>query len=53
LRIFIAIPFIFLGAFLLALTIDDISNLGNITMKILGLGSMLIGVLIGRRRKGS
>ena len=50
-RVFFAIPLILLGAFLIGLTIDNIGDIGNITMNIIGVGFILVAVLIGRSKK--
>jgi hypothetical protein len=51
LRLFVAIPFILIGSLLSNLKIDDIGNIGNIIMNILGVGCLFLGVLIGRSKK--
>lgn len=48
---FFAIILIFFGAFLYSSTIDGVGNLGHIIMKIIGIGSILIGVFIVRNKK--
>ncbi|BAB06798.1 hypothetical protein P4637_05700 [Halalkalibacterium halodurans] len=45
---FIAIPFILFGAFLLALTIDQMGTIGHIMMKFIGVGMIFFAGLIVR-----
>lgn len=52
LRWLIAFPFILIGSILTATTIEDISYLGNITMKILGFGMIAIAASFVRNKKG-
>jgi hypothetical protein len=49
--LFVAIPFILIGSLLSNLKIDDIGNIGNIIMNILGVGCLFLGVLIGISKK--
>jgi hypothetical protein len=48
LKWFIAIPFILFGAFLLALTIDQMGTFGHIMMKFIGVGMIFLAGLIVR-----
>ncbi|MDZ5472431.1 LPXTG cell wall anchor domain-containing protein [Bacillus sp. 31A1R] len=48
---FLVIPIILLGAILFGLRIDNFGNLGNIILNILGVGFMLLGVFIGKKKK--
>ncbi|KMM37961.1 serine kinase [Alkalihalobacillus macyae] len=50
-RFFIVIPLILIGGFLVGLKINDLGNLGNIIMNIVGLGCLFIAILIGRNKK--
>ncbi|WP_338786344.1 hypothetical protein [Metabacillus sp. FJAT-53654] len=50
-RWFFAILFILFGAFLFSLTIDDVGNIGNVIMKIIGFGCFLLAGLIVRNKK--
>ncbi|WP_169907507.1 hypothetical protein [Priestia abyssalis] len=50
-RWFFAILFILCGAFLFSLTIDQMGNIGHITMKIIGFGCFLFAGLIVRDKK--
>jgi hypothetical protein len=52
LRLLIAIPFILIGSILTATTIEDISYLGNITIKILGFGIIAIAASFIRNKQG-
>jgi hypothetical protein len=52
LRWFFAIPFILFGAFLFALTIDQMGNIDHIIMKIIGIGCFFIAGFIVRNKKG-
>jgi hypothetical protein len=52
LRLLIAIPFILIGSILTATTIEDISYLGNITIKILGFGIIAIAASFVRNKQG-
>jgi hypothetical protein len=52
LRLLIAIPFILIGAILTATTIEDISYLGNITIKILGFGIIAVAASFIRNKQG-
>jgi hypothetical protein len=45
------IPIILIGAFLIGLTINNIGDLGNIIMDIVGWGFILGAGLIGRNKK--
>lgn len=51
-RLFVGVSFILIGSILMTLTFDDISFLGNIVMKIVGVGTILFGVFYARKRKG-
>ncbi len=48
-RLFVCVFFILIGSVLIGLTIDDISTLGNIIMKIIGVGTILFGVFYARK----
>ncbi|MES1045886.1 serine kinase [Bacillus obstructivus] len=50
-RFFFVIPFIFIGAFLICLTIDNIGDIGNFMIDIIGDGFILMAILIGRKKK--
>ncbi|MBU5212831.1 hypothetical protein [Heyndrickxia oleronia] len=50
-RFFFVIPFIFIGAFLIGLTIDNIGDMGNFMIDIIGYGFILMAILIGRKKK--
>jgi len=50
--VLIAIPFILIGSILTATTIEDISYLGNITIKILGFGILAITASFVRNEQG-
>ncbi|QOR64886.1 serine kinase [Cytobacillus suaedae] len=50
-RMFLVIPLILLGAIFLGLRIDNIGNLGNVTLNIVGVGFMLLSVFIGNVKK--
>ncbi|MCI1590536.1 serine kinase [Heyndrickxia oleronia] len=50
-RFFFVIPFIFIGAFLIGLTIDKIGDMGNFMIDIIGYGFILMAILIGRKKK--
>ncbi|MCA1029690.1 hypothetical protein LCL95_01430 [Bacillus timonensis] len=50
-RYFLAIPFIFLGAILLSLTINDLGNMGHVIMKTIGVGCFFIAHFIVRRKR--
>jgi hypothetical protein len=52
LRLLIAIPFILIGSILTATTIEDISYLGNITIKILGFGIIAVAASFIRNKQG-
>jgi hypothetical protein len=52
LRLFVGVSFILIGSILIGLTIDNISTLDNIVMKLLGASTILFGVLYARKRKG-
>jgi hypothetical protein len=52
LKWFFAIPFIFLGAFLFALTIDGIGIVGNTIKIIIGVGCFYIAGFIVRNKNG-
>ncbi|MFJ7726118.1 serine kinase [Neobacillus sp. NPDC097160] len=45
------IPLILIGAFLIGLSIDDIGDIGNVIMDIIGGGIILVAILIGRHKK--
>jgi hypothetical protein len=49
-RWLLAIPFIFLGAILFSLTIDNVGHLVNLLIKITGLGCFLFADFIVRRK---
>ncbi|MEH7014814.1 hypothetical protein V7087_29105 [Neobacillus niacini] len=51
-RLLIAIPFILIGSILTATTIEDISYLGNITIKIIGFGIIAIAASFARNKQG-
>ncbi|MCG7333804.1 hypothetical protein MHZ95_00780 [Sporosarcina sp. ACRSM] len=51
-RWFLAIPFLFLGAFLFSLIIDQMGNIGHIIMKLLGFGCIYMGALIVKGKRG-
>lgn len=42
---------ILFGSFLIGLTIENIGDIGNIIMNIIGFSCILIAVLIGRRKE--
>ncbi|MCA0170907.1 serine kinase [Bacillus sp. RAR_GA_16] len=48
-RFFVVIPLILVGGFLIGLEINDIKNLGNIMMNIVGFSFFIIAILIGRK----
>ena len=48
-RFFVVIPLILVGGFLIGLKINDIRNLGNIMMNIVGISFFIIAILIGRK----
>ncbi|WP_332633114.1 LPXTG cell wall anchor domain-containing protein [Halalkalibacter flavus] len=50
-RWILAIPLILFGAFLFSLTIDSIGEIGNIILNIVGFGFLLVGAIVGRRKK--
>ncbi|WP_066072764.1 hypothetical protein [Neobacillus soli] len=50
-RWFFAIPFIFLGAFLWSLTIDQMGIKGHIIMKIIGFGCFILASVFVRGKK--
>ncbi|PFG14474.1 serine kinase [Bacillus sp. es.036] len=50
---FIVIPLILFGGFLVGLKINDIGNLGNTIMNIVGFGFLFIAILFGRNKKGN
>ncbi|NEU32110.1 hypothetical protein GN156_15245 [bacterium LRH843] len=52
LRWFFAFPFILLGSFLFALTINDIGIVGNIIKTIIGVGCFYIAGFIVRNKNG-
>jgi hypothetical protein len=52
LRLLIAIPFILIGSILTATTVEDISYLGNITIKIIGFGIIAIAASFVRNKQG-
>ncbi|WP_235991683.1 serine kinase [Metabacillus schmidteae] len=47
---FLGILLILFGAFLLGLTIDQFGDLGNIIMNIIGIGCLLVGALLGKKK---
>ncbi|WP_394186212.1 serine kinase [Metabacillus halosaccharovorans] len=47
---FFGILLILFGAFLLGLTIDQFGHLGTIIMNIIGIGCLLVGALLGRKK---
>ncbi|MCM3693570.1 hypothetical protein [Neobacillus niacini] len=51
-RLLIAIPFVLFGSILTATTIEDISYLGNLTIKILGFGMIAIAASFIRNKQG-
>jgi uncharacterized protein YebE (UPF0316 family) len=51
LRFFLAIPLILIGSILVGLTIDDIGDIGNIIMHLIGFGCLLGAIVIGRSKK--
>jgi hypothetical protein len=51
LRWLIAIPFILIGSILTATTVEDISYLGNITIKIIGFGFIAIAASFVRNKQ--
>ncbi|WP_273852141.1 serine kinase [Guptibacillus spartinae] len=52
-RLFIVIPLILVGGFLVGLKINDIGNSGNIIMNIVGLWFLFIAILMGRKGKSN
>ncbi|MDQ0269584.1 hypothetical protein [Cytobacillus purgationiresistens] len=50
-RWFFAILLILFGAFLLALNIDQIGNIGNVILKIIGIGIIFVAGLFVRTKK--
>ncbi|MFP7298735.1 hypothetical protein [Neobacillus niacini] len=50
-RLLIAIPFILIGSILTATTIEDISYLGNLTIRILGFGIIAVAAMYVRDKK--
>jgi hypothetical protein len=52
LRWLIAFPFILIGSILTATTVEDISYLGNITIKIIGYGILAIAASFLRNKQG-
>ncbi|MCM3238854.1 serine kinase [Heyndrickxia oleronia] len=50
-RFFFVIPFIFIGAILIGLTIDNIGDRGNFMIDTIGYGFILVAILIGRKKK--
>jgi hypothetical protein len=52
LRLLVGILLILIGSILSGLTIDNISFVGNIIMKLLGVGIIAAGILFARKRKG-
>ncbi|KHF37895.1 LPXTG cell wall anchor domain-containing protein [Halalkalibacter okhensis] len=46
-----SIPLILFGAFLFSLSINSIGEIGNIILKIGGFGFLLVGAIVGRRKK--
>lgn len=46
------IPLILLGSFLIGLRVNDLGNIGNFLMNLVGFGFMELGVLISRRKRG-
>ncbi|MBE4909885.1 serine kinase [Bacillus luteolus] len=50
-RMFLVIPLILLGAILFGLRIENIGNLCNIILNIIGVGFILLGVFIGTGKK--
>ncbi|MDQ0971519.1 bacteriorhodopsin [Neobacillus niacini] len=51
-RWLIAFPFILIGSILAATTVEDISYLGNITIKIIGFGILAITASFLRNKQG-
>ncbi|WP_342540186.1 serine kinase [Heyndrickxia sp. FSL K6-6286] len=50
-RFFFVIPFIFIGAFLIGLTINNFGDRGNFMIDTIGYGFILVAILIGRKKK--
>lgn len=50
-RLLFAIPLIFIGAFLVGLTIDNIGDIGNTALNIIGVGVILVAVIGGKGKK--
>ncbi|WP_371018028.1 serine kinase [Pseudalkalibacillus sp. JSM 102089] len=50
-RYFIVIPMILLGSFLIGLRVNDLGNIGNFLMNLVGFGFMGLEVLISRRKR--
>jgi hypothetical protein len=51
LRWILAIILVLIGAFLFSLTIDQMSNIGHIIMRIVGFGSIFVAGFIVRGKK--
>lgn len=51
LRWFFAIPFVFLGVFLMSLTIDNMGNVGHMIMKMIGFGCFFFAGFIVKNKK--
>ncbi|WP_078549186.1 serine kinase [Litchfieldia alkalitelluris] len=50
-RLFWVISFILFGAILFGLRVDNIGNLGNVILNIIGVGFMLMSVFIGNGKR--
>ncbi|MEC5186879.1 hypothetical protein [Geobacillus thermodenitrificans] len=50
-RWILAIILVLIGAFLFSLTIDQMSNIGHIIMRIVGFGSIFVAGFIVRGKK--